>query len=224
MSRGKLIVIDGTDGSGKATQTDLLIKRLKKAGRKVSMEDFPQYGKKSAGLVEDYLNGLYGTTEELGPYIPSLFYAADRFAASKRIKDRLKNGYIVISNRYVSANMAHQGGKISNTKERARYFKWLSDLEYNFFKIPKPNLNLILHVPPEISYKLVGRKGRRFYIGDKKRDMHEKDIDHMKAAEKVYLEISKKFRYPMIECAPNHQMKTVEEIHELIWQKVKKYI
>src|SRR5437868_7679519 len=99
MKKGKFIVIDGTDGSGKATQTKLLLHRLKKAGYKVRVEDFPQYGKKSAGPVEDYLNGLYGTADDLGPYIPSLFYAIDRFAAKARIEKHLAEGFVVIANR-----------------------------------------------------------------------------------------------------------------------------
>src|SRR3954468_22900663 len=114
MKKGKFIVIDGTDGSGKATQTKLLVKRLQKSGHKVRIEDFPQYGKKSAGPVEDYLNGLYGSADQLGAYIPSIFYAVDRFAASERIRKHLAAGFIVVSNRYVTSNMAHQGGKIAN--------------------------------------------------------------------------------------------------------------
>ena len=121
MSKGKLIVIDGTDGTGKTTQTKLLVKRLQKIGIKAHMEDFPQYGKKSAGPVEDYLTGQYGGAEQLGAYIPSIFYAVDRFAASERIRKFLKQGYTVIANRYVTANMAHQGGKIRNRRERSRF-------------------------------------------------------------------------------------------------------
>ena len=107
---GKFIVIDGTDGSGKATQTELLVKRLAQAGYEVVMADFPQYGQKSAGLVEHYLNGKYGTALDVGPYRASIFYAADRYDASFQIRQWLKEGKIVISNRYVTANMAHQGG------------------------------------------------------------------------------------------------------------------
>ncbi len=219
--KGKLIVIDGTDGSGKATQTKILVQKLQNLGKKVHMEDFPQYGKKSAGPVEEYLNGYYGSAEILGPYIPSIFYAVDRFAARDRIRQHLDKGYIVICNRYVTANMAHQGGKINNSAKRFKYFKWLFDLEYGLFKLPKPNLNLILHVPAKISYRLVNKKGPRFYIGSKKRDIHEKDRKHLEAAEKVYLQIAKKFKYPMVECYQNSVLFTPEQIHELIWNKIK---
>ena len=106
--KGKLIVIDGTDGSGKGTQTELLVERLKNEGHAVFMLDFPQYGERSAAMVEDYLNGKFGTADEVGPYKASIFYACDRFAAASEVKKRLARGEICISNRYVSANMGHQ--------------------------------------------------------------------------------------------------------------------
>src|SRR5258708_12581754 len=107
MSKGKFIVIDGTDGSGKSTQTRLLIKRLQNAGHKVKIEDFPQYGKKSAGPVEEYLTGVYGSGNELGAYIPSVFYAVDRFAPAHRIPPNLNSVYIILSNRYFTPNTPH---------------------------------------------------------------------------------------------------------------------
>jgi dTMP kinase len=224
MPKGKLIVIDGTDGSGKATQTKLLMNRLESAGYKVRVEDFPQYGKKSAGPVEDYLIGLYGKADELGAYVPSVFYAVDRFAASERIRKHLKEGFIVISNRYVTANMAHQGGKIMNAKHREKYFKWITELEYKFFKIPKPDLNIILHIPPEISIRLIKKRGPQFYIGSKKRDAHERDINHLKAAEKIYLSIAKKFKYDVIEGYIDKRLQTPEEVNDKVFAVVKKYL
>ena len=221
--KGKLIVIDGTDGSGKATQTALLIKNLKKAGYKVKVEDFTQYGSFSAKAVEDYLNGLYGTAAELGPYIPSTFYAIDRFAASKRIRDNLRKGYIVVSNRYVTASMGHQGGKIKDKKARDKYFKWLFNLEYTFYGIPKPHLNIILHMPAQIAQKLVDQKAQRSYT-KKKRDLHEADLPHLKAAEKTYMEISKKFGYALIECYQQKRVLTPEEVSSKVWKEVGKII
>lgn len=220
MRKGKLIVIDGIDGSGKATQTALLVKKLKKHGYKVKVEDFPRYGKKSAGPVEDYLNGLYGSAQELGPFIPSVFYAIDRFAASPEIRLELQNGFIVISNRYVTANMAHQGGKIASSKARDKYFKWVLDLEYNLFKIPKPDLTIILHMPARIAQKLVDNKKYRRYINGKKRDLHEADLQHLRAAERTYLEIAEQFGYTVIECFQQGKNLTRQEIAKLIWRIV----
>ncbi len=142
--KNKFIVLDGTDGSGKETQTEILIKRLKEEGFKVEKADFPQYNTKSAGLIENYLNGKYGAAEKVGPLIPSIFYAADRYDASFEIKKWLEEGKIVISNRYVSSNMAHQGGKIKSKEKRQKFFDCLYKLEYELFKIPKPDLSLIL--------------------------------------------------------------------------------
>ena len=222
--KGKFIVIDGTDGAGKATQTRLLIKRLQKAGYRVKVEDFPQYGKKSAGPVEDYLTGVYGTAKELGAYIPSIFYAVDRFAASERIRRHLNQGYVVVSNRYVTANMAHQGGKIKNPKVRVKFFKWLLDLEYNFFQIPKPDLEIILHLPPEVSLKLIRQRGPKYYIGYKKRDLHEIDINHLKDAEKVYLAIAKKLDHQVVEGMEGKTLLSHEQINEKVLHIVKKYL
>lgn len=223
--KGKFIVIDGTDGSGKATQTKLLIERLKKEKYKVEMADFPQYGQKSATLVEEYLNGKYGSAQEVGPYRGSIFYACDRYAASFKIKKWLDEGKIVITNRYVTANMGHQGGKIKDFKKRKKYFEWLYDLEYNIFAIPKPDINLILHVDAAVAQLLVDKKEKRQYIKKGTRDIHEKDIKHLRDAEKVYLEIARSFpNFELIECTKDKYLMTIDEIGYLVWNKVKKII
>lgn len=225
MKKGKFIVIDGTDGSGKATQTKLLIKRLKKEGYLVRMADFPQYGKKSAALVEEYLNGQFGSAREVGPYRASIFYACDRYAASFKIIKWISEGKIVVSNRYVTANMGHQGGKIKNLKERKKYFGWLYDLEYGLFDIPRPDLNIILHADAAIAQKLVDKKGNRDYVGGKKRDLHEKDLKHLRDAEKVYLEIARTFPgFVLVKCTGDGQIMTREDISNLIWGKVKQIL
>ena len=159
--KGKLIVICGTDGSGKGTQVELLYERLKKEGYPVKITDFPQYGNKSAGMVEEYLNGKFGSAEEVGPYRGSIFYACDRYAASFDMKKWLDKGGIIISNRYVSANKGHQMSKIKDVKERIKYLDWLDNLEYEIFGIPKEDMNFLLYVPPEVGQMLVDKKGKR---------------------------------------------------------------
>lgn len=222
MKKGKFIVIDGTDGSGKSTQTKLLVKRLKKEGYKVKVADFPQYNTKSAGLVENYLDGKYGTEEKVGPYTASIFYAGDRYDASFKIRKWLNDGYIVISNRYVTANMGHQGGKIKNKSERKKYFKWLYNLEYKMFSIPKPDLNIILHVPAKISQKLSQGRKKVDWKG-KKKDIHQSNLKHLKNAEETYLEITKTFPgFVLIECASNNEILSREKISEKIWTRIKK--
>ncbi len=223
---GKLIVIDGTDGSGKATQTQILAQRLRDNGYQVEIADFPQYGKKSAGLVEEYLNGKYGAAEQVGPYRASLFYACDRYDASFQINNWLAQGKIVIANRYVSANMGHQGGKIADDLARQDFFNWLYNLEYEIFKIPRPDLNIILHVDASLAQQLVDNKKARSYIlNGAKRDIHEKDINHLRQAEKIYLAIAKTFPdFYLIECCQNGQIMAREEISNLIWQEAMKIL
>lgn len=224
MHKGKLIVIDGTDGSGKATQTNLLVKRLKKEGYSVQVADFPQYGKKSAALVEEYLNGKFGSAKDVGPYRASVFYAVDRYAVSIKIKEWLKKGKIVISNRYVSANMGHQAGKIKDIKKRDRFLEWLTDFEYNLFGIPKPNLNVLLYMPPKIGQKLVEKKGHRDYVGGIKKDLHEADLEHLKDAAEAFRYVAKKYKWTVINCAPDNNLMTIEEIHKILFKQIKQII
>lgn len=222
MPKGKLIVIDGGDGTGKTTQFKLLLKRLQDEDLDVITMDFPQYGKKSCGAVEEYLNGNYGTADDVGPYRGSIFFAVDRYDASFEMRKALDEGKIVLCNRYVTANMAHQGGKIADEQERLKYFEWLKDLEYRLFGIPQPDINLFLRVPPELALELVDKKGQREYIGDKKRDMHEEDLEHQRNAEKVYMQLAGLLPNSfMVECAPDGNLITPEEVHEKIWEVVK---
>lgn len=223
-NQGKFIVIDGTDGSGKATQTALLVDRLKADGHSVEIADFPQYNTKSAGLVEEYLSGKYGEANDVGPYRASIFYACDRYDASLKIRKWLNDCKIVVSNRYVTANMGHQGGKIKDAMERKKYFDWLYNLEFEIFEIPRPDLNIILHVPAEISQKLSQERTKEDWRG-KINDIHQNNLAHLKDAETVYLEIAKTFPgFSLIECARDGQIMAKEEISGLLWKKVKDMI
>lgn len=220
--KGKLIVLDGTDGSGKTTQAHLLVNRLRQNGHKVKLADFPQYGHKSAGLIENYLTGQYGEADKVDPYIASLFYALDRYDFSFKLNNWLNAGCHVISNRYVASSMGHQAGKIKNKKQRQKFLRWLDELEYNLLRIPQPDLNIILHVPAEIAQKLVDHKGPRAYLNGQKRDQHEKNRQHLLNAEKSYLEVAKTFpKFQLIECARNGEIMARKEIHGKIWEAIK---
>lgn len=221
----KLIVIEGTDGSGKAEQTKRLIERLDKLGIEVKMLDFPQYGNPSAYFVEKYLNGAYGGLKEVNPYKASTFYSLDRFDVSFKIKEWLNNGYFVVSNRYTASNMGHQGSKLQG-KEREKIIKWIYDYEYNILEIPKPDTNFFLHVPAEISYKLIGEKNEREYLRGKKRDIHEASLEHLKAAEESYLTTLKLYPndFNLIECVKNGKILSIEEISEIIWEQLKNFL
>jgi len=219
-NKGKFIVIDGTDGSGKATQIELLAERLRRSGLDVAIADFPQYNTKSAGLIEEYLSGKYGSPEEVGPYRASIFYAADRYDASFKIRRWLEQGKIVISNRYVTANLGHQGGKIADPLSRKHYFDWLYRLEYEIFNIPRPDLNIILHVPAEISQALANGRKKVDWAG-KTTDIHQESLEHLKNAERTYLEIARNFpNFALVDCAANGRLLSREQISDLVWDKM----
>lgn len=220
---GKLIVLEGTDGSGKATQAKLLKEALEKKGFSVEMADFPQYGNYSARFVEKYLNGDYGSAEQVGPYKASMFYTIDRYDASFKIKKWLEQGKIVISNRYTSASKGHQAGKLSK-EEREKFFEWLDNLEYGIFQIPIPNLVIFLHMPPEIGQKLVGKKEKRSYT-EKTHDLHEADLEHLKKSEEAFLQAADKHdNWTKIDCFKGNEPLPIKEIHEMILKEIEKII
>ncbi|MCL5794756.1 MAG: thymidylate kinase [Patescibacteria group bacterium] len=219
--KGLLIVIDGTDGSGKETQSNILYNKLTALGIAVLGIGFPRYGQKSAAMVADYLNGKFGTAEEVGPYKASILYAVDRFAASNQIKKWLQTGKVVLSNRYTTANMGHQAGKIKDRKKRDEFLKWIEDLEYNKLGIPRPDKNILLYIQPKIGQGLVDKKGEREYLAGKKRDIHEADLKHLQAAARAFLYVAKKYHWDIINCAPKGQLRTPEDIAAEIWQVVK---
>ena len=225
MKKGKFIVIDGTDGTGKGTQTTKLVERLKNQGHDVELMDFPQYGNPSAWFVEEYLNGNFGTINEVTPKQASYFYALDRYVASFKLREYLDQGKIVISNRYVTASMGHQGTKFDNVENRKEFFSWLYNLEYNDLQIPKPDLTLIMHMPADIAQKLVDEKGHRDYVGGEKRDIHEADLGHLEKAEKVYLEMADLFEdFELIECYEGNRLLSIDEVHEKVWKIIKNEI
>lgn len=225
---GKLIVIDGTDGSGKATQVALLVARLKKEGNKVKTVDFPEYGNNFFGkFIGECLTDERYHFKETHPKIASALYAADRFESKKEIEGWLQKGYAVIANRYVSANQIHQGGKIHSQKERKEFLLWLDAMEYSVFKIPRPSIVVYLSLPISIVHELIAdrdSKQDRAYKG-KKKDVHESDPKHLEDARKSALKLVKELNnFVQIDCAPKKKLLTREEIHEQVYQEVKKVI
>lgn len=228
MKKGKLIVIDGTDGSGKATQTSLLIKHLRKDGQKVKVVDFPDYYSNFFGkFVGHCLSEQYYNFVKVHPKIASVLYAADRFESKNQIDKWLKEGNIVIANRYASANQIHQGGKIINTKKRQAFLKWLAEMEYKVFKIPKPDAVFYLNVPISTVLKLIKKRNNgqaRAYL-KKKKDVHEKDVQFLENSRKSALWLVKTQKnWINIECMDKNTLERPEIIHEKIYEKVKKII
>ena len=225
MPKGIFIVIEGSDGSGKGTQFKIIGDRLKEQGHEVATYDFPQYDQESSYFVREYLNGKYGDANELGAYVPSLFFALDRFQASQSIKKDLEAGKIVLSNRLTGANLAHQGQKIDDETEKTKYYDWLYDLEFNILGIPKPDINIVLLVPAEIAQKLVDKKAARAYT-DKKRDIHEADLNHLERSVAAYKKLCEQFpeQFIAIEGVKGDILLPIPEVTELIWHKIKSKI
>jgi len=221
--RGTFIVVDGTDGSGKGTQTTRLHDRLVAADRDVLLVDFPRYGHPAAHFVERYLRGEYGALSEVDAYRASTFYALDRFDASAEIRAALARGAVVVSNRYVSANKGHQMAKISDPEERRRFLAWLNHLEYEILGIPKPDLTILLHVPADVGFDLVARKDERAYLHGKVRDIHEDDRAHLRAAEEAYvslLGVDTVENWHCLECVEGGRLLSIEEVQERVWEIV----
>jgi dTMP kinase len=229
---GRLIVIDGTDGSGKATQVKLLVQRLKNEGQRVKVIDFPDYYSNFFGkFIGHCLSEQYYNFVKVHPKIVSTLYAADRFESKDKIARWLADGYIVVADRYVSANQIHQGGKISSTKKRESFIKWLEEMEYKVFKLPRPDTVFYLSVPIPTVLKLIknrDKKGNRGYLKSKKakkKDVHEKDVKFLENSRKSALWLARTQKgWIKIECVKDGILDTREEIHEEIYKHVKRIL
>ena len=225
MKKGLLIVIEGGDGSGKTTQFNLLKDKLIKDGHSVETVDFPQYGKPSAVMVEKYLNGDFGTAKEVGAYRASIFYAADRYEASFRMKKWLEEGKIILANRYATSNMVHQSGKIKDTLERDKFLKWLDELEFGIFDIPRPDLVFFMNISADISQALALQKDARHDNIKSKNDIHENDLTHLKDALEAGNYVAQKYNWEIINCDNvSGAMRAIEDIHNEVCQRVEKHL
>lgn len=224
MKKGKLIVIDGIDGSGKATQVRLLAERLKQEKVKLKTIDFPRYYDNFFGkMIGEYLSGVYGDFIQVDPKLASVLYAADRFESSKEIKKWLESGYTVIVDRYVSANQIHQGGKINDKKERKEFLKWLDEMEYGVFQLPRPDLVIYLDVPFEVSSawlkKKVAQRSKKYLKGRK--DVAEDNLMHLKASRESALALGKANKnWTRIECCKGMVCLPPEGVHEKVFQTI----
>lgn len=220
--KGKLIVIDGGDGSGKTVQSQLLIDYLKKENKPVKYFDFPQYYKTFHGrTVAKFLQGEFGKIDEVSPYLASLAYALDRLSVKQEMDYFLKKGGLIICNRYATSSLAHQGAKFKDQKKKKEFLKWLYDLEYKIHKIPKEDIVIYLYVPWQIGMELTNKKGLRDYLQGKK-DIAETDINHRIASEKMYLELASiNKNWVKIDCVENNKLLPPEIIHKKIIEVLK---
>ncbi len=213
--KGKLIVIDGGDGSGKTTQAELLVDYLKSQKIPVKYVDFPQYYKSFHGkTVGKFLKGEFGKIDEVSPYLASLAYALDRASIKREMDEFLAQGGYIVANRYATSNMAHQAAKCKTEKEREEFLKWIYELEYKVHKIPKENLVIYLHVPYQYAAELARKRAIQQGI---EQDIHEKSLEHQKKSEEMYLMLAKKYKHwRTIECMQNGAIIDREAIHRQI--------
>lgn len=214
--KGKLIVFEGIDGSGKATQAKLLLTSLKKRGYKTEYIDFPRYHDSFHGkVVGRYLKGEFGELTEVNPYLASLSFALDRLTAKDELKRFLAQGKIVIVNRYVSSNMAYQAARLKESQRKA-FLRWLSEMEYKVHALPKEDLVIFLHLAPEIGQKLLDKRGER--------DLYEGSLPYLNKVEKIYLALWHRSKnWLKIECVSGAgDLKTKAEIHRSVVSLLKK--
>ncbi len=221
MTKGKLIVIEGIDCSGKGTQTKLLISKFRQDNIFINRLSFPNYQSSTGKIIAGPILGKYGYTPSwfkegathIDPKVASLYYAADRKYNIDKINLLLKNGATVILDRYIYSNMAHQGCKMKSKKERNEMYDWLGKLEFELLELPKPDAAIFLHMPIECVEKL---KRKREEIPDDA----EKDTEHLKMAEKSYMEIAKKYEMFIIECADENGIRSIEDINKEIYEYI----
>ena len=226
---GKIIVIDGLDGCGKATQSGLLEKRLSSMGLNVHRVSFPDYEDISSFAVKEYLSGNLGVdAEKINPYMCSLFYAVDRGIQFSKELFKLyeEPESILICDRYLSANIIHQGSKLSGIEKKKAFSEWVYDLEVNKMGLPMDNITIVLTMPIEVSQKLMMNR----YTGDRsKMDIHELNIPYLsKCYEMVDIATehlnSKGYNWKKIECANELGVRSIEGIENEIWMQIKEIL
>ncbi len=217
MAKGRLIVIEGVDGSGKSTQARLVAEALAEAGHKVKLINYPTYTKSSA-LIEMYLEGRFGQhANDVNAYAASTFFAVDRCADYlENWKKDYDEGSLIISSRYTTSNEVHQGVKLPEG-ERDKYIEWLEDFEYNKIGIPRPDVVYFLDMAPEYTQRLITH---RYDENGGKRDIHEKDNEYLQHCYNTAYSISEKLGWKKISCVENGEILSVEEIKNRLLKEI----
>lgn len=216
--KGKLIVIEGVDGSGKQTQSEKLYRTLLNKGIRVLKIEFPDYKSESSSLVKMYLRGDFGKNpDEISAYVASSFFAVDRYASyTTKWKKFYESGGVVIADRYTTANMVHQASKITDQGERDQFLEWLAHLEFEMYGIPKPDLVFFLDVPPEVSMEITKERKNKI-TGESEKDIHEGDQHHLDTSYDNAHYVADKYGWTKISCVEDGRMRSKEDIFSDIY-------
>lgn len=215
--KGKLIIIEGLDGSGKSTQIEILRKRAQQAGKQVRQVKFPNYAEDSSALVRAYLAGELGSLHEINAYAASVLYSVDRYATFRRhMKEDYDNGCIFLLDRYTTANMYHQTTKLPK-EEWDSFLDWLEDLEYGKMGLPKPDLVLYLDMKPQTAKKLMEN---RYHGDESKNDLHEADFSYLLSCRDAALYAAQRCGWEVLSCCDGESPLPIDTISQMIWQKV----
>ncbi|MGD0966146.1 MAG: thymidylate kinase [Candidatus Acidiferrales bacterium] len=219
-ARGKFIVLEGIDGSGKRTQLEMLATAYHARGIAFIQIGFPNYEGFFGKLVARFLNGEFGPLPAVDPHFSALLYAGDRLESKSAIESALASGAVVLADRYVGSNLAHQGARVPPEKREA-FLKWLTRLEYEIYALPPEDLVIYLRLPVAEAHRLVGQKGARDYT-TRQRDIQEADTAHLQAASLVYDELSRQADWAKVECwdSSTQALRSPESIHEEILDTV----
>lgn len=222
---GKLIVIEGTDSSGKETQTKRLFEKLEEKGLKVKKISFPNYDSPACEPVKMYLAGAFGEDAmKVNPYPVSTMYAIDRYASFKTDWEKFYNkDGIIVTDRYVTSNMVHQASKIRDLDEKKKYLNWLEDLEYEKMGIPRPDLVIFLNMPTDMAIRLMAERKNKI-TGEEKKDIHERDKEYLKESHANACKIANIYNWKEIKCNDGERIKTIEEIGEEVFSLVEEVV
>lgn len=215
-----LIAIEGIDGSGKGTQAERLLAKLKQEGIAASLVGFPRYDQTLFGKsIGDFLNGRFGELDEVNPFLASLLYAGDRFESRDHILRKIESTQVVIFDRYIPSNIAHQGAKLSG-KEQSEFIQWIEQIEYQIFGLPRLDLAILLDLPADYAQKLVAEKQARSYT-EKIADLQEADQSYLANVRQVYLHLAEvNQHWRKINSLNENQLRSIEEIGDEIWSHV----
>ena len=216
--KNKLFVIEGTDGCGKKTQSQLLAKRLEEMGENVIVQSYPDYDSPACEPVKMYLRGEFGNSSCFTAYQANSLYAVDRLCSMQKHKHHIASGGSIVFDRYVQSTMLHQAGLIDDIEERDKFLEYVDNFEFGLLKLPRPDMVIFLDVPVEFSSKLASARGE--YKSGSTKDIYEEDLNHLQKAYNAGKYVAEKFGWTIIKCVKDDKLLSIEEISDLIYDAI----